>query len=189
MTASARHHRHSLDAYFAVERMSPARHEFAEGQIYVMAGGTPRHDWLESRMVQTLGARLGDGPCFVMTSNRRIATADDLYTYADASVFCGEMTIGADQTATNPVVLVEVLSDSTRDYDRGEKLARYQTIPSLRHVLLVEQQRVDMELWSRTVDGWTRQVVTELDGVVDLPAIGVRLSPRELYAGAERFAG
>src|SRR5687768_8027125 len=123
-----------------------------------MAGATPRHDYLETRILDAISRALGDGPCFTMTSSQRISTADGLYTYADGSVFCGSMDVGEEQTATNPVVVVEVLSDSTRDYDRGEKLERYKSIPSLRHVLLVEQHTVDVEHWFRTERGWERRV-------------------------------
>ncbi|MBX2799856.1 MAG: Uma2 family endonuclease [Myxococcales bacterium] len=123
-----------------------------------------------------------------MTSNRRLSTADGLYTYADGSVFCGEMTFGADQTAQNPVVIVEVLSDSTRTYDRTEKLERYKTIPSLRHVVLVEQDAPDVEVWSRSDAGWSRTVhVAGTDPTIRLPGIGVELDAGELYEGAERF--
>jgi Uma2 family endonuclease len=188
MPVAARHHRVSLDEYFAVERSTPGRHEFLDGQIYVLAGGTPRHDRLETRVVLALGQRLGSGPGFVMTSNRRIATADGLYTYADASVFCGHLATGPDQTSTNPVVLVEIPSDSTREYDRGEKLARYQTIPSLRHVVLVEQRGVDVEHWFRAEAGWERRVYTAPGDLVVLSGLGIEVPVAELYDGLDRLS-
>ena len=122
-----------------------------------------------------------------MNSDQRIATADGLYTYADGSVFCDAMELGPEQTATNPRVLVEVLSDGTRAYDRGEKLDRYRSIPSLAHVVFLEQDGVDVEVWSRAGEGWSRVVYVDPADTVQLPAIGVTLSVADLYAGAERY--
>lgn len=187
MPASVRHHVQTLADYLAAERLSPSKHEFADGQILVMAGGSPRHNRIETNTARALGRLLQGRPCFEMTSNQRIATGDGLYTYADGSVFRGGMTVGPDQTATDPVLLVEVLSDSTRDYDRGEKLERYRSIPSLQHVLLVEQRSVDVELWSRTAEGWRRAVYVAPDAAVPLPALGIDLPIADLYDGAERF--
>lgn len=187
MPVVARHHVLTLDDYFSTERMSESKYEFADGQIYVMAGGSLRHDRLETQTLQVLGRRLGAGPCFPMTTNRRIATGDGLYTYADGSVFCGDVELGPEQTALNPVLLIEVLSDRTSDYDRGEKLERYKTIPSLRHVLLIEQLRVDVEHWFRADDGWARRVHTSLEDVLRLDGLDVELPVAEIYDGYERF--
>ncbi|MEQ1570914.1 MAG: Uma2 family endonuclease [Myxococcota bacterium] len=186
MEAVVRHHVLSLDDYFAVDRGSTVRHEFADGQVYVMAGGSPRHDYLESRVSQRFARRLEGGPCVVMTSNRRLSTPDGLYSYADGSVFCGDLTYGPEQTATNPVVVIEVLSDSTRAYDRGEKLERYKSIPSLRHVVLVEQSVVRVDLWSRGPLGWACAPLGP-DDVLNLDALGVVVPVAELYEGSDRF--
>jgi len=188
MTAIARHHVFTLAAYFEIDEASRERFEFWRGQIYLMAGGSPRHDYLESRIATLLSRQLADTPCYTMTSNRRLATADEMYTYADGSVFCGEMTFGPNQTALNPVVVVEVLSDGTRSYDRSEKLERYRTIGSLRHIVLIEQDAVDVEVWSRTDSEWKRAVhVQGGDPTLRLPAIRVEVDVAELYEGAERF--
>lgn len=177
----------TLDAYFAAEAHSLEKHEWLDGQIFLMAGGSLRHNALGANVLGafTVGAR--GGPCQALSSDQRIATGDGLYTYADATLACGTLQLGREQTLLNPVVLVEVLSDATRAYDRGEKLTRYQTIPSLRHVLLVEQERVDVEHW-RSVDGaWSRTVHTTLADrlVLDPPGLVVLLE--DLYAGFDRL--
>ena len=187
MAWSASHHVFDLDDYFDEQRSTPRKLEFSAGRILLMAGGSPRHNYLAQRFQQLIANQLGMGPCAALSSDQRIATADGLYTYADGSVFCGEMQMGREQTATNPTVLLEVLSDRTRAYDRGEKLTRYQSIASLQHVVLVEPDGMDVEVWSRTGDVWSRAVFTEGDQVVPLPAIGVRLEVRDLYAGADRL--
>lgn len=186
--ASLRHHVLTLDDYFAVERSSSRKHEYLDGQIFLMAGGTPRHNYVAQRLLEALGRQLGGGPCFTMPADQRISTHDGLYTYADGSVFCGSVEVGAEQTATNPVVLMEVLSDATRTYDRGEKLERYKTIPSLRHVVLAESDGPDVEVWSRGSDGhWARIVRVDLADRVQLEGIGAELILSELYHGIERI--
>ena len=187
MSASARHHVWTLDDYFAVERTSPRKHEFLDGQIYLMAGGSPRHNFIAQRTLEALGRRLAGGPCFTMPADQRIRTSDDLYTYADGSVFCGSLDAGSDQTATNPALLVEVLSDSTRTYDRGEKLAQYQAIASLLHVVLIETDGVDVEIWSRRQNGWERRVHVDRTDIAALAGLGVEVSIADLYEGAERI--
>jgi Uma2 family endonuclease len=144
----------TLDDYFDVELRSEAKHEYLHGEVLAMAGGSPRHNAVAANLLRILATALRGGPCRAYASDQRIATPDDLYTYPDLSVFCGVPVWvgGRPATGTNPSALVEVLSDSTRDYDRGEKLALYQRIPSLRDVLLVEPGFVQIQRWRRTDD-------------------------------------
>lgn len=186
MRATARHHVLALTDYFATERLSPQKHEFADGQIYVMAGGSRPHNYLAFRFMSAVARQLEGGSCFGMPSDQRISTPDGLYTYPDGSIYCGAITAGEQDTATNPVVLLEVLSDSTRAYDRGEKLDRYKSIPTLRHVVLVEPDAVDVEVWTRGESGWTRTVCVDRAGRVRLDVIGVDLAVAEIYDGLDR---
>ncbi|MEZ4238914.1 MAG: Uma2 family endonuclease [Myxococcota bacterium] len=188
MPASARHHVHTLADYFAVERSSRHKHEFLDGQIFLMAGGTPRHNYVAQRVLDALSRALAGGPCFTMPADQRLATPDGLYTYADGSVFCGAVEVGAEQTALNPTLVVEVLSDSTRAYDRADKLDRYRTIPSLQHVVLIETDAVDVEVWSRTGDGWQRRVAVDREATVALDALGIELPVQSLYEGVDRIS-
>ncbi|MBX2799151.1 MAG: Uma2 family endonuclease [Myxococcales bacterium] len=187
MQTVSRHHHHTLVDYFRIERMSVEKHEFSGGQIYLMAGGTPRHNYIVDRVAMLMAQKLDGTPCFKLSADQRIGTPDGLYTYSDGSVFCGTMEVTDHETATNPTVLIEVLSDSTRSYDRGEKLDRYKTIPSLQHILLVEPDATDVELWNRGDDGWRRVVLVEAHDDVDLSAIGVRFSVGAMYQGIERL--
>ncbi len=189
MSFAARHHEFMVEEYLARDGRTEDRFEFADGQIYAMSGGSPRHNHLSGRVYRLLAEQLDGGPCVPLPSDQRIASPDGLYTYADGSVFCGELQMGLEQTALNPVVLVEVLSDSTRAYDRGEKLRRYQSIPSLQHVLLIEQDGMDVEVWSRSGDGWARAVHVEASEAVVLPSIGATLPVGAVYEGVERLPG
>jgi Uma2 family endonuclease len=182
----ARHHQTTLDDYFSAERLSPRRHEYVDGQIYLMAGGSTRHNYLALQVLGPLREQLAGGPCIALSGDQRIGIPDGTYTYADGSVFCGEIHLGREHTGLNPTVLVEVCSESTRAYDRGEKLERYKLVPSLRHVVLVEQDAVDVEVWTRREGGWTREVVVDPRATVRLEHLGIELSVAEIYQGADR---
>jgi Uma2 family endonuclease len=184
MSSAARHHTFSLDEYFAVEARGPGRHELWDGQIFLMAGGSPRHNALCANVLAALVPSLRGGGCRALAADQRIATPEELYTYADASVVCGALELGREQTLRNPLIIVEVLSDATRTYDRGEKLLRYQAIQSLRHVLLVEQRRVDVEHWFRGESGWAREVYTDPNAHLQLEPPGITVSVADLYADA-----
>jgi Uma2 family endonuclease len=135
------------------------------------------------------GAMRGKG-CSPFGSDLRVATPSGLYTYPDVSVICGrvELDPGRPDTATNPVLLVEVLSDATRDYDRGEKFELYKAIPTLREYLLVDPSRVLVEQHERSADGtWRVRMHENLDDVVRLESVPVELPLREVYR--ELFGG
>lgn len=179
----------TLDDYFMVEQMSDVRHEYVEGDVLAMAGGSPRHNQIASNLVRVVGNALVGTGCRVFGSDQHVATPDGLYTYADAVVFCGpiELVGGRPATATNPVLLVEVLSESTRSYDRGEKLDRYRTITSLREILLVDPDPVGgVERWVRTDDGW--RVLPVDGGALELVSGRVVVSMADLYRDVEGLA-
>lgn len=157
MGAGLPKHRYTLEDYLAVEEMSAVRHEYLDGEIFAMAGGTPEHAALAAAVLVLLGQALRGGSCRPYSADLRIRVeATGLATYADASVICGEPE--RDPTSpthvTNPSVIVEVLSTSTEDYDRGEKREHYARIASLQHYVLVAQDRRCVEVFSRTSDGW-----------------------------------
>lgn len=142
--------------YVSLEEESSTRHEFLDGEIYAMAGGTPDHAALAGAVIGLL--RVGAPPgCRVFTSDLRIRiAATGLSTYPDAAVVCGRTTRAADDglAVVNPVLLVEVTSPSTEDYDRGEKLRHYQHLPSLREVLVVSHREPRVTLVLRQDESW-----------------------------------
>ena len=108
-----------------------------------------------------------------------------LYTYPDASIVCGPKVSDSSETISNTIVIVEVLSDSTRNYDRGEKFDLYRSIPALRHYLLIEQNFIHLEHRRLESEGsWSNEIVDSLDGVIRLSDLGVELQMAEIYYGA-----
>ncbi len=163
------------------------KHEYLDGEIWAMAGGPPEHAALCAALILLVGAQLRGGPCRVYTSDLRVrVSATGLATYPDASVVCGELARDPESRThvTNPIVLFEVLSPGTEDYDRGEKREHYQRIESLQAYVVLAQDRRHVELWQRCADrSWSHRVFGQR-GTVDLVAIRCRLAVDELYAEA-----
>jgi Uma2 family endonuclease len=182
MQEAQRHY--TIDDYFADDAMSQVRNEYFDGEILAMAGGSPNHNRISRNVLLALEPQLRAGRCESLGSDTRILTASGLYTYPDAVVIFGPFILSGDrfETITNPTVLVEVLSPSTRDYDRGEKFELYRSIPSFRDYLLVEQATVGVEHRWRASDEWLSESKTSLDDVVRLDSIGVTLKVLDLYA-------
>ncbi len=155
MTRVAVRSRLTAAEYLAWEREQLDKHEFHAGEVFAMAGGSPRHNWIAAK-VQSALMRALDDRCFTFTSDQRIVFADGArYVYPDASVVCGSVALqhGTSDVVVNPTVLVEVLSSSTEQYDRGLKWEGYQKLPSLTDYLLVAQHEVRVEHFQRAVEG------------------------------------
>lgn len=145
--------RYAYADFLRVEADSPnVKHEYVSGQIFAMAGGTPEHARIITDVVLWLGTVLKGGPCKVYTSDLRVRIdSADVTTYPDVSVVCGALQRSAidPNAVTNPVLLVEVTSDSTESYDRAEKLAYYQSLESVREVLIVSHHERRLTLHQR----------------------------------------
>lgn len=179
---SRRHY--TEDDYFAVEASSGVKHEFYRGEIFAMAGASLAHNHLTANVLSALRGAVRPKGCSAFGSDLRIKTPDGLFTYPDVMVVCGPVALTPDRpdTVTNPCVIVEVLSDATRDYDRGEKFTLYQAISTLQEYLLIEQDRVYVEHWQRQPTGeWTARTYATLDAAISFPTLGVTLPLREVY--------
>jgi len=186
MTASPHRarRRYSYDEYLVYERDSGLKHEYDDGEIIAMAGGSLRHSALASRVGAALENTRKPG-CIVFQSDMRLRVlATGRATYPDVSMVRGgiERDPGdpSGETITNPTLLVEVLSVSTEQVDRGSKWQDYQRIPSLQEYVLVSQSQPRVEWYRRlAAGGWEYHEATE--GVVQLPS-GVTLDLARLYA-------
>lgn len=184
MAEPVRKRTHTFADYLVLEAASDTRHEYLDGEIFDMAGGTVEHGALAANAIVALAGQLRGRPCRVLTSDVRVRVlTTGLATYPDVSVVCGAIERDPEDanTVVNPILIVEVLSDSTEAYDRGEKFAHYRRLPSLRDYLLVSQHEPLVEHYSRNDDeSWTLRDVRPPD-VVRL-SIGGELSVAEVYA-------
>lgn len=153
----------SAPDFLAWEKTQAARHEFFQGEIFAMAGGSPRHAALSARIARALGVALGR-ECEVFSGDLQLGVDGAHYVYADATVVCGPLKIqpGTSGVVENPSVVVEVLSESTEQHDRGLKWEGYRKMGSLRDYLLVSQRSATIEHYRRDPDGSWRY--SALDG-------------------------
>ena len=171
--------------YLKIERASEFRHEFVNGEMFAMAGGSPQHSAIKVNLSREVSTRLKGRPCTAFDSDLRIQVSPTgLYTYPDLSVVCGELEFDDDQqdTVLNPTLLVEVLSGSTEAYDRGEKFAHYRQIASLREYVLISQKSPLVERYLRNPDDtWTLTAVIGLEASIHLLTIDLTLPLAEVY--------
>ena len=176
------------EEYLARERAAEFKSELLDGQIVGMAGGTYEHAQLAANALWRLAAQLDDRPCRVLGSGIRVkaATRSNCF-YPDVSVACGilEFTDDHRDTLLNPLVVIEVLSPSTETYDRGVKWGEYQLLPSLQHYLLIAQDRMCVEIYTRQGESWLYSSHSEADALVELAAVGCSLRVGDLYHKVE----
>jgi Uma2 family endonuclease len=183
MMSAAPERRYSFLEYVELEATSDIRFEFFDGAVYAMSGGSPEHSGLAANVIQLLAAQLVGKPCRVFTSDLRVRVLETgLAAHPDVSVICGSLERDPEDanTATNPVVVVEVLSPSTQRYDREEKAAHYRRIPSLQCYVLISQEEQRLEVFTRNLDGsWTLREARS--GSVGLLPIACSLSVEDVY--------
>jgi len=187
MASPAALHQYSFADYLALEEASNTKHEFLDGEIYAMAGGSRRHAALAVAAAAALLVQLRGGPCRVYSSDLRVrAVPSGLTTYPDVTVVCGpdEVDPESSETVTNPRLLVEVLSRSTEAYDRGAKLDHYRRIPSLQAVVLLSHRLPEIEVWESGADGTWRSRISGLGAIAEVETLSVRLSVNEIYQAA-----
>jgi Uma2 family endonuclease len=170
--------------YLAMERSSPEKHEYYDGEVFAMAGASFNHNTIVGNAVTALNIALRDRPCRVCPSDLRIKIpATGLYTYPDASVVCHRPVFEDDaaDTLLNPQVIVEVLSDSTEDYDRGTKFKSYRSIASFGDYLLVSQDEVLVEHHVRQPDGSWLMREHRAGERLELATLGCAVAVDDLY--------
>lgn len=192
------------EEYLERERNAPYKSEYYQGRIYpmgdsegetpeAMAGARAPHNSIKENLSIEIGSHLKKTrTCRSYSSDQRIFIPQNgLYTYPDLSVVCGKPTFGDEQQflLTNPVLLIEVLSNGTASYDRAEKFELYRSIPTLREYLTVDSRRVHAGLWRRTNENvWLlAQEVRDLDDAVTLETIGLTLLLLDVYANVEEL--
>jgi Uma2 family endonuclease len=177
------------EQYLEIERQAEFRSEYLHGEMFAMAGTSFNHNRIVRSTERALGRALDGRRCDVFFLDVKVhVPATDLYTYPDIVVTCGPIAAldKHQDTLTNPLVIVEVLSPSTRNYDRGEKFQHYRSIPSFREYLVLAQDEIRVEHHVRQPDGaWIFREHTALTDVVHLASIDCNLNISTLYADVE----
>lgn len=153
----------SINDYLRLEERGEERHEYVHGAIYAMVGGTARHNLITTAITSALRAHLKDTPCTVFMSDMKVRV-DDVFYYPDVMTVCTQVDPGS-LFQTEPVLLVEVLSKSTESKDRLEKLVAYQSIPGLQEYVLVAQDKVAIDIYRRSENGWQLESLSYGDTV------------------------
>ena len=181
--------RYTVAEYIALESAATEKHEYRDGEIVAMAGGTGRHSLVTANVIRRVGNALDGSECVVFESNLRVRTDRTRYCYPDVTVACQPLIYAPfgdepEGILTNPQVVIEILSPSTEAADRGEKFTRYRNLDSLQEYVLVAQDRPQVEPFYRQPDGvWAiGKTVDGLDGVLRL-RMGVELPLAQVYAG------
>lgn len=181
--ATALNLRHrTLADFLAWEEQQPERYERVGGVIRMMTGGTVAHNRITRNCARALESRLQGSDCEVFTSDIKVVSPEGDVMYPDAVVACGDIPDQATEIHA-PVLVVEVLSQSTAARDHGTKRWAYQQIPALKHYMLIDQQQPVVEVASRDHDASWRSVIHRgLDDRIELTALAVEISLDEVFA-------
>ncbi len=172
----------SVEEYLDGERDSPVRHEYVDGQVYAMAGGSDRHNRLSLNLASRLNDHLVDSECEAFINDMKIKVGEVLYYYPDVVVACDETPTDR-YTREHPVLVVEVIPPSTERTDRQEKLIAYKRVPSMREYILASQDRMLIEIHRRIGDSdeWTREILINPDDLLRLESVKLNLQLKDVY--------
>lgn len=176
--------RYSPEEYLTLERAADYKSEYLDGHIYAMSGGSAQHSRIKVDLLAAVVAQVGGTRCEVFDSDMRVQVSENMYTYPDLTVVCGESRFsGAEHDVLlNPTVIFEVLSPSSEAYDRGEKWARYRRMPSLQLYVLVSQSKPLIEVFARAGDTWIFADAGGLDADLRLDPIPCTIDLGAVYA-------
>jgi Uma2 family endonuclease len=176
------------EEYLAREARAEYKSEYHNGEIFALAGGSANHNLITGNVYATLRQLLAQRSCRAFVNDMRLHIKQSgLYTYPDVMVICGkiEFVAGRDDTVTNPIVLVEVWSDLTKAYDRGEKFAMYRQIPTLEEYVMIDQTKPYSEHFRRDGNFWALETLEEMDAVLVLPSLQCEIPLAAIYEKVE----
>jgi len=178
--------RMSIGEWRQLERRSAVKHEFIDGYVYAMAGGSQAHNAIAANIIMAIGPILRKGSCIAYTSDMAARVTATRYTYPDVVIACGEQRIAKrDETDVSPTVVFEVLSESTERYDRGLKSSYYRQCQTLEEYALVGTDYQSVEVFRRAAEGWGLFRAYGPGEVVGLESVGVQFSIEDVYADTD----
>jgi Uma2 family endonuclease len=176
---------YSAEEYLALEEVAAYKSEYYDGEIFVMAGGSFNHNLIASNVLTAFNTALANEPCYVFGSDMRLQIAErKKFTYADIVVLCGQpiFTAGRNDTITNPMLLVEVLSPSTKKFDQEGKFGLYKSIESLEDYILIDQYSFYVQYYHKIEpDKWLLQNIQSLESFLEIKAFNLQLPLTTIY--------
>ena len=180
---------YTIAEYLEMEKAADVKHEFYQGEIFAMAGAGARHNVIASNLMGELYINLKGKPCRPFGSDLRVHIPENmLFTYPDISIICGDITSSKEDedTAILPIVLIEILSPSTKDYDRGGKFKLYRDIPSLKEYILIDSDAINIEAFRLNAGGhWELEEYKTLAETLSIKAVDVGISIEDIYNGTK----
>ncbi|WP_207492798.1 Uma2 family endonuclease [Aridibaculum aurantiacum] len=171
--------------YLEQERLAEHKSEYFNGEVFAMAGASESHNSIVANTIASLHPTLRGKSCKIYPSDLRVYNPQNgLYTYPDISIACGERKFTDDtlDTLTNPTVLIEVLSPSTEDYDRGTKFKLYRSIPSLQNYVLISSMEYQAEVYTKSGESWILTTAKGREAKLYISAIQLDLQLEDVYA-------
>ncbi len=178
----------SIEEYLALEKETDTKYEYHDGEVYAMASGPPTHSLIANNAGRSLGNALLGKRCFAYNSDLRVATSRNKYVYPDVSVVCGRVSFFEElkNATNNPVLIVEVLSEETRAYDRGGKFMRYRMMESFREYVLIDQSLPFVEVFYKNeLNTWEYRAYTDLEGMIPLHSLDIEIPMADIYMGVD----
>jgi Uma2 family endonuclease len=177
------------EQYLEIERKAEFKSEYYQGEMFAMSGARRAHNLIAANAVASLHRQLRGRPCEVYPGDMRVRVGSTgLYAYPDLVIICGDPKFldNTFDTLLNPTVIVEILSESTQAYDRGEKFEMYSSLDSLAEYLMISSLRVRAELFARQTDGrWLLTGKSGLEDSLELQSVGCHLLLSDLYEKIE----
>lgn len=178
---------YTIEEYLQMERASNVKHEYYQGEIFAMSGASNRHNFIFTNIFGEVCLQLKNSACHTFGSDMRMHIPENtLFTYPDISIYCGSpaTTDVEEDTLIQPTIIIEILSKSTRDYDRGTKFNLYRDIPTLKEYMLIDTEKIAVEVFRINAHAcWELQEYKTLQQMVQLPTVGVALSMQAIYKG------
>ena len=178
-------YKYTIEEYLQMEEASDEKHEYYQGEIFAMAGAKVPHNIISVNLIKLLGQKLKGKSCEPFNSDQRIyIPQNSLFTYPDISIICGEIVTlnNDDWNIINPVVIIEVLSKATKNYDRGDKFKLYRDIATLKEYILIDSETISIEAF-RINDGghWELEEYKKADNILLIKCIQVSIPVTEIY--------
>lgn len=172
------------EEYLQQEREAALKSEYRDGQLLAMAGASREHNRINTNLVRELSTQLKHSPCDVFSQDMKTRTSPTKFAYPDVVIVCGEPEFLDDEAdvVTNPTVIFEILSPNTESYDRGDKFADYQQRTSLKEYVLIAQNKVSVERYTRQESGlWLYERLAKREDTLTLSSVSASLSLDEIY--------